>query len=182
MEELRSLLEGQLAEAETRLDESVSKFLAAKKDVITSKKDVDAYRKALEAATRNNGHPYIAQSVKTDADPYLDAPSYNMFQFGTPISTWGPSQQQRLPLPPLPPKATKQGTILKVIVNNPGLVTKEIFKKIEAKDLKDMDIAIDDLYRALPRLIRRGFITRDDNGQYFPTDSGRQEAAKSNDQ
>src|SRR5687767_7604679 len=68
---LRALLEEQLADAERSLKRAVSDFVKAKDAALTARRDVEAYRQALEAASRGNGHPYVAQPLVTPIDDML---------------------------------------------------------------------------------------------------------------
>jgi hypothetical protein len=162
MSNLRSLLEAELLDAEQKLKEEVDSFLALKNDVLTSKKDVEAYRKALEAASRNNGSRYIAKPVITAADPYLEEKTKEE-------ETGLKNGQIRLPLPPLPPKATKMDEINKIIIKKPGLASRQVFDALQ-EEILPMPISIDDVYRALPRLIRQSKIWRDKNMRYYAAD------------
>jgi len=162
MSDLRSLLESQLLDAERKLKEEVDRFLALKNDVLTSRKDVEAYRQALEAASRNNGNRYIAKPVVTAADPFLEERTKED-EFGLKTG------QTRLPLPPLPPKPTKMEEVTKVVTKKPGMASRQVYDALQ-EEVLPMQISLEDVYRALPRLIRKGKIWRDKQMRYYASD------------
>jgi hypothetical protein len=119
---------------------------------------VEAYENALQA--------YIADTDLTYNPPQranpledLDRPKDEKPQIAQP-----PTQP---PAPPSPPKLTKQGIILEALAkqNGKGLRVKEILSIIP-KDAP-IEIAVEDLYRALPRLMHARKIWRDERGRYY---------------
>ena len=129
-------------------------------------KDIEYHNnieKSAEAFSVDSARPYLARPI-SDA---LAGVARLLTPANQPVAVSQNGSQ--LPLLPLTPKITKSGVLLKIIESNPGLKSREIHEKADALDEKDrpMEITIDDVYRALPRLIRRYGVRRDEHGKYF---------------
>jgi hypothetical protein len=158
--DLRPLLEEKLAEAERVLKRAVSGFLEAKDRAVTARQDVEAYRQALEAVSRNNGHPYVAQPLATAIDDML----------GVSNGHKPTAKARRHSSSPL----TKSAIVRDAIRDNPGLRSREVWEKIQGKNLP-VAITMDDMHRTLGRLTMREEIRRDSLGGLYVTEKASKE-------
>lgn len=147
LSELVRTADAQDAEAVRLLSEAITRF---KK----TRSAVEAYEKALQA--------YIEDTDLTYTPPRRVNP---LEESAT------PKDEKPQPIqpasPPSPPKLTKQGIILEALAkqNGKGLKVKDIFRIIPND--APIAIALEDLYRALPRLLHARKVWRDERGFYY---------------
>jgi hypothetical protein len=142
---LRSQLEERLAAAERALAKAVKTLLEAKEGAIVARHDVEAYRAALAALTRDNGTPYIAHPVVTEADNLFAANGYKPAVI---------TRSQAL---------SKSEEVRRAIRESPGLRTREVYQKLLQKNLAK-PLTMEEIHRVASRLVMRGEAKRDDEG------------------
>jgi hypothetical protein len=142
---LRSQLEERLASAERILTKAVKTLLDAKEGAVEARHDVEAYRAALAALTRNNGTPYIAKPVVTAADSLFAANGYKP----TVVSRGRVS--------------SKSEEVRRAIQESPGLRTREVYEKLLEKNLAK-PLTMEEIHRVASRLVMRGEAERDESG------------------
>jgi len=162
MDEPRKFLESEVkaveakyAEVMDQLKESVGRYFRTRADLL-------AFRSALEAYTRNSGNPYIPSEI-----PEIEDSLKALFeQSQSPSAPSSPPARKPEPLPPIE-KTTKSGVIYDIILasNGKGLKAKEI-PNFQPEGLP-FHLAVDDVYRALPRLVKGGKVWRDKQGRYY---------------
>jgi hypothetical protein len=149
--ELRALLEDQVREAEVAYERALRAYNDAQSALYAAFTDLNAYRKALQAATRDADEPYVPPALSYPLDG--------------PVEKKEEAPKSQAPAP-APPRLTKTSLILKAMAtaNGKGMTVDEVLRAIPAD--APIRISRGDLYRALPRLASDDRLWRDGRGRY----------------
>ncbi|HLL13798.1 MAG TPA: hypothetical protein VK388_01845 [Pyrinomonadaceae bacterium] len=151
--DFREMLEAKVVVAEDGHKRALRAYELARDALQSSYSDLKAYRKALEALTRDSETPYVA--------PYLPHPFEGVAAEcpPTPEPKIEPVKLQK------PEKITKKGVVLEALAkaNGAGMKLDDVLKAVRDAPIK---LNKADLYRALPRLVDEEKAWRDKNGYY----------------
>lgn len=161
MDEPRKFLESEVKTAEEKHADAVRGLRQAVTDYYRVKADLLAFRGALEVYTRNSERPYSPPELDISVESLI-----NQEQASLPPAPAQPRPRKTETLPPIE-RTSKSGVIYGIIVADNG-------KGLKSKDIPGLQpdglpfrITLEDVYRALPRLVKTGKIWRDKQGRYF---------------
>lgn len=154
IDEGRKFLEEQIHAKTEKREASVKNLVEAFNEYDTNTSDLIAFQKALEAYSRATSSPYHPPLLVNPLNELLG------------IEQSGHGSSKREDSPPPPPRITKRSVVLDVLgsANGKGLKTREILAAIPEN--APIALNLDDLYRALPSLKKRGKIWQDRHGRY----------------